>query len=84
MGHPLIKPKSIGSGDVLEAYARDYTYLGCVQFVKQARRAAPSRAAACGPRPARPRAAWPHGRWSLPPPGALLAVTPPPPVAPRR
>lgn len=35
VGHPLIRPKSIHNPDILEAYARDYMYLGCVAFVKQ-------------------------------------------------
>lgn len=33
--HPFIKPSSILSHEVLESYASEYLYLGCVQFVKQ-------------------------------------------------
>jgi len=35
--HPFIKPSSILSHEVLESYASEYLYLGCVQFVKQVR-----------------------------------------------
>lgn len=38
VGHPFIRPKSIHSEDVLEAYSEDYTYLGCVQFVKRVKK----------------------------------------------
>ena len=34
--HPLIRPSSIHSPDVLSQYADDFLYLGCVRFVKQA------------------------------------------------
>lgn len=33
--HPFIKPSSILSHEVLESYASEFLYLGCVQFVKQ-------------------------------------------------
>jgi serine/threonine-protein phosphatase 2A activator len=36
--HPFIKPSSILSHEVLEAYAGEYLYLGCVQFVKQVKK----------------------------------------------
>jgi serine/threonine-protein phosphatase 2A activator len=38
VNHPYIRPKSIHSADVLEAHAHEYTYLGCVAFVKRVKR----------------------------------------------
>ncbi|KAI8469681.1 MAG: PTPA-domain-containing protein [Monoraphidium minutum] len=38
VGHPVIRPKSIHNPEVLEAYAGDYMYLGCVAFVKQVKK----------------------------------------------
>ena len=35
VGHPMIKPKSIHSPDVMEGYAHEYMYLGSIKFVKQ-------------------------------------------------
>jgi len=32
-GHKYIKPRSIRSKDVIEAYGHDYMYLGCIQFI---------------------------------------------------
>ena len=34
--HPFIKPSAIHSHEVLEGYADEFLYLGCVKFVKQA------------------------------------------------
>ncbi|KAK9828967.1 hypothetical protein WJX72_003113 [[Myrmecia] bisecta] len=36
--NPFIRPKSIHSHDVLEGYASEYLYLGCVRFVKQVKK----------------------------------------------
>jgi len=33
--HKHIKPKSISSQETVEAFANDYMYLGCVQFINQ-------------------------------------------------
>lgn len=38
LDHPFIKPSSIHSHEVLEGYAGEYLYLGCVQFVKQVKK----------------------------------------------
>ena len=38
IGHPLLRPKSIHSADALEAFEADYTYLGCVAFVKRVKK----------------------------------------------
>lgn len=32
-GHKYIKPRSIRNADVVDTYARDYMYLGCIQFI---------------------------------------------------
>jgi len=37
INHPLIRPKSIHNPDILEEFASEYLYLGCVRFVKQVR-----------------------------------------------
>lgn len=31
--HPHIRPKSIHSSDILDLYAKDYIYLGCIAFI---------------------------------------------------
>lgn len=33
--HPFIKPSAIHSHELLEGYATEYLYLGCIKFVKQ-------------------------------------------------
>ena len=35
IAHPLIKPKSIHNPQILEVYADQYMYLGCIKFVMQ-------------------------------------------------
>ena len=47
--HPFIKPSSIHSHELLEGYAGEYLYLGCIKFVKQVRPRGKDRVPARGP-----------------------------------
>lgn len=38
MGHPVLKPKSIHNGEVLQEMEDEYMYLGCVRFVKDVKK----------------------------------------------
>ncbi|KAF5843475.1 hypothetical protein DUNSADRAFT_15770 [Dunaliella salina] len=38
INHPLIRPKSIHNPDILEEFADEYLYLGCITFVKQVKK----------------------------------------------
>lgn len=38
VNHPLIRPKSVHNPEVLEMYADDYMYLGCIKFVKEVKK----------------------------------------------
>ncbi|GBF94505.1 hypothetical protein Rsub_07039 [Raphidocelis subcapitata] len=38
VSHPVLRPSSIHNADALEAFAGDYSYLGCVAFVKQVKK----------------------------------------------
>lgn len=35
VGHKNIKPKSIHSKEIVEAYAHEYLYLGCIKFINE-------------------------------------------------
>ena len=38
VGHPLIKPKSVHNPDFVEAFAKDFLYFGCVEYVLQVKK----------------------------------------------